>query len=166
MFFIDAIPPKPNKDASGVYLALLGVSLWSFYFWILLAHSPSLWHNTNDMTSRYMYFALSIIIGVALGLVYGWVISPVQFVDTSPDMLRIDYKADYVLMVSEAYSYDDDLLKAVQRLAQLGSDDLPSLVEEAIILAVENGYQPEDLALMRQLYEAVRTWNPVLETGQ
>ena len=46
------------------------------------------------------------IIGIALGLLYGWVIEPVKFVDTTPASLRADYQTDYVLMVAEAYRSD------------------------------------------------------------
>ena len=122
----------------------------------------ALWHNTNVM-SRYVYFALAILVGIGLGLLYGWVISPVEFVDTSPNMLREDYKADYVLMVAEAYSNEDDLQRAVQRLGLLGGDDIPANVEQALVFAVDQGYTADDLVLMRTLYEAVQTWNPALE---
>jgi hypothetical protein len=113
--------------------------------------------------SRYVYFALAILAGIGLGLLYGWVISPVEFVDTSPNMLREDYKADYVLMVAEVYSNEDDLQLAVQRLGLLGGDDIPANVEQALVFAVDQGYTADDLALMRTLYEAVQTWNPALE---
>ena len=42
-------------------------------------------------------------LGIGLGLLYGWVIDPADFFDLTPDTLRADYKADYVLMTAEAY---------------------------------------------------------------
>ena len=50
------------------------------------------------MTSRWILFIFAILVGAGLGLLYGWVINPVDYVDTTPDTLRIDYKTDYVLM--------------------------------------------------------------------
>ena len=46
--------------------------------------------------SRWTLPLLALLIGIALGLVYGWIISPVEYVDTTPDTLRADYRADYV----------------------------------------------------------------------
>ena len=49
---------------------------------------------------RWFLFFLSIALGLAAGLYYGWVINPVEYVNTTPDTLRVDYQADYVLMVA------------------------------------------------------------------
>jgi hypothetical protein len=39
---------------------------------------------------------------MARGLLYGWMVNPVRYVNTTPDTLRADYQLDYVLMVAEA----------------------------------------------------------------
>lgn len=114
-------------------------------------------------TDRYIYFALAVLAGVGLGLLYGWVISPVKFFDTTPDTLRIDYQTDYVLMVSEAYADEDDIQLALRRLGFLGTDKPVEMAQNAIVYAVSASYAPEDLALMRELGEAVRSWNSALE---
>lgn len=101
-------------------------------------------------------------IGIAAGLYYGWVISPVEYVDTSPDTLSIDYKTDYVLMAAEAYQVERDPALAIQRLAVLGGDPLEMVVQA--ILSAERRYIDNDLALMRQLSEALQAWQ--LEAGQ
>lgn len=115
---------------------------------------------------RYIYFFAAIFVGIGLGLLYGWVVSPVQFYDTTPATLRIDYQADYVLMVAEAYARDDDAMLAVERLYFLGAASPQEVVQQAIVYAAQVGYAPEDLALMRELGEAARTWdsafNPTL----
>jgi hypothetical protein len=72
------------------------------------------------MNARWIRFIVMIAIGVGIGLLYGWVIEPVRYVDTAPDSLRLDYKTDYVLMVAEAYQVEHDLNLAVQRLSLLG----------------------------------------------
>ena len=113
---------------------------------------------------RYIYFFGAVIFGVGLGLYYGWVVSPVQFYDTTPGTLRVDYQSDYVLMVAEAYAREQDALLAVERLYLLGEVNPVEKVQEAIVFGVQAGYAPEDLALMRELGEAVRTWNSSLDT--
>jgi hypothetical protein len=66
---------------------------------------------------------LGVIIGVALGVVYGWVISPVSYTDTAPAALRADYKDQYLILIAASYAADGDLDRAGQRLAELGLAD-------------------------------------------
>lgn len=108
---------------------------------------------------RYLLFLLVIAIGVALGLFYGWVVSPVLLVDTAPNSLREDYRADFVLMVAEVYASEGDLERAARRLAQLGGHPLEA-VQAASVFAVQIGYDPRDLLLLRDLAEALRAWDP------
>ncbi len=112
--------------------------------------------------SRWIGFILAILVGAAAGMLYGWVVSPVEYVDTTPQTLRVDYKSDYVLMVAEAYSTERDLAKAVTRLAALGSDMPAEIVRQAILFAESQGYTDADVALMRSLWRDLETWNPAL----
>ena len=105
--------------------------------------------------SRWLRFLIVIIIGIALGLLYGWLIDPVDFVDTTPNTLRADYKADYVLMVAEIYSTDRDAEGAVIRLTFLGDPSPVDSVENAMIFAVETGYAAQDLRVLRDLSDAL-----------
>lgn len=115
--------------------------------------------------SRWIRFLLAILFGGALGLAYGWYLNPVQYVDTTPDTLRVDYKSDYVLMAAEAYSADADLELAARRLAQLGDDPPLEIVRQAILFAERQGYTDADIALMRALDSALQAWIPVVETA-
>ena len=72
-------------------------------------------------SNRWLFFIIALIAGIAMGLTYGWVIDPVDFFDLTPDTLRADYKADYVLMVAEAYRVEQDPSLAARRLAIFGS---------------------------------------------
>lgn len=104
---------------------------------------------------RWVTFFIAIVIGLALGLAYGWLINPVEYVDTSPDTLRIDYKTDFVLMVAEAYHNDMNLALAVHRLAQLGNSPPNEITTQAINFANEAGYLESDIILMQQLLDAL-----------
>ena len=95
-------------------------------------------------------------------MLYGWVVNPVEYVDTTPQTLRVDYKSDYVLMVAEAYSSEQDLAKAVTRLAVLGSEMPAEIVRQAILFAESQGYTDADVALMSSLARDLDTWNPTL----
>jgi len=111
--------------------------------------------------SRWISFIIAILVGIGLGLFYGWVIDPVDYVDTTPDSLRQDYRADYVLMVAEAYQLERDPALAVGRLAFLGGGDHLSIVGEAIGFAREVGYSQSDQAILELLFEAVENLSGV-----
>ena len=103
---------------------------------------------------------IAIILGVALGLFYGWVISPVQFVDTTPASLRADYRADYVLMVAEAYHADQNAQLAAQRLAIFGSDPPDFIASQALQTGRVAGYAPNDITLLQDLTRAMQAYQP------
>ena len=114
--------------------------------------------------SRWIRFVFAILIGAAAGLVYGWVINPVEYIDTSPDTLRVDYQSDYVLMVAEIYNIEGDKTVAVRRLALLGNDHPSEIVHKALLFAERQGYTDSDIELMRTLQTDLKSWNPALET--
>jgi len=105
--------------------------------------------------SRWIRFFIIIIVGIGLGLLYGWLIDPVEFVDTTPTTLRTDYKADYVLMIAEIYSVDRDAEMAVVRLTYLEDPSPVDSVQNALIFAVDAGYGSEDLRILRDLSDAL-----------
>jgi hypothetical protein len=107
------------------------------------------------MSSRWVRFGLVILIGIAAGLYYGWVVNPVKYVDAPPDTLRIDFKSDYALMVAEAYSQGQDLETARQRLAIFNTTPV-DLVNQAIVFGQGHGYAEQDLLEMRTLLEALQ----------
>jgi len=112
--------------------------------------------------SRWVRFFVVLFIGFGIGLLYGWFVDPVDYVDTFPDTLREDYKADYVLMVAEAYQFEQDIDLAIERLAYLSPTPPVSLVENAMFFAVQSGYTPADLGLLRNFSDALLP-EPTLE---
>ena len=129
-----------------------------------------MWHNSRDM-SRWFWFFIAIGLGAALGLFYGWYISPVEYDNVTPDSLGVGYKLDYVLMVAEAYSAEQDPAMAVRRLAVLGNKPPVEIVREAILTAEDPlkfkdkmAYPDADLEKMRLLEKALVAWNPIVET--
>ena len=67
--------------------------------------------------SRWIFLVLGFGIGLAGGLYYTWLLSPVEYVETAPDSLRSDFRADYLGLIASAYSSDGDLVRARTRLA-------------------------------------------------
>lgn len=104
---------------------------------------------------RFFLFLVMIAAGAGVGLLYGWVINPVQYQDSMPDKLHPVYQADYVLMVAEIYQADQNLDEARQRLVFLGSRPPEEIAAEALQTARELDYQPADQERMVDLVEAL-----------
>lgn len=75
-----------------------------------------------------MYLVTGIILGIAFGLVYSWVISPVEYVNAAPNTLREDFKRQYLTLISIAYTASGDLERAKARLNELGEVDIAQAV--------------------------------------
>jgi len=109
---------------------------------------------------RWIWFFIVVLLGVGVGLLYGWVINPVKYVDTTPAKLRSDYQTDYVLMVAEAYQTEGDLDLAARRLAVLGESAPAEIVRQTMILAAQIPYADSDQELLSLLASDLQTWSP------
>ena len=109
---------------------------------------------------RWFLFALAIAAGLGLGLYYGWVVSPLAYVDTNPTTLRLDFRADYTLMVAESFRRDQNIENAAQRLAYLGNEAPAGFAAEALNFAQKNNFNPVDISLLQTLEEALLARNP------
>jgi hypothetical protein len=69
-------------------------------------------------------------IGAGIGLVIGWNIAPVQYVDSRLSDLDQRYKDDYTVMVAAAYQVDGDLNEVIRRLQPLGVSNIPVYVRD------------------------------------
>ncbi len=58
--------------------------------------------------------------GLILGLLWAWVIDPVDFVDATPAYLRADLQEDYLRMAIDSYRLNPDPNLALQRWQNLG----------------------------------------------
>lgn len=74
------------------------------------------------------YLLTGLILGVGLGLVYAWMISPVEYVDAGPYSLREDFKDQYRLMIALAYMADDNFERAKARLDQLKDPNIAQTI--------------------------------------
>ena len=101
------------------------------------------------------------IAGIATGLTYGWVIDPVDFFDLTPDTLRADYKADYVLMVAEAFRFNQDPGLAARQIAIFGSQSPSTIAASGLEYARTNGFDDSDIALMQELVTALQAWSGI-----
>jgi hypothetical protein len=109
--------------------------------------------------SRWTIFLLVLIGGLGLGLLYGWVINPVSYQDTTLENLRIDYKTDYTLMVAEVYHSEKDMEWALIQLTLLGDSSPLLSVENALRFGAQAEYTLPDMFLLRDLHNALKENN-------
>ena len=64
--------------------------------------------------------------GLLLGLLIGWVVAPVKFVDATPAYLRADLQEDYLRMAIDSFRLNSNPDLAVQRWQNLGSSVQPA----------------------------------------
>ena len=66
---------------------------------------------------------LALVVGVGLGLVYAWMISPLRVSNADPGTLRGDFKDQYRSAIAAAYAANDNLPRALARLQLLRDPD-------------------------------------------
>jgi hypothetical protein len=113
------------------------------------------------MQKRWIPIIITVILGIVLGIAYGWLISPVEYTNVTPELLRSDFRTDYVLMIAEAYHVDQNPENASQKLAILGSEEPKILASQAYEYASQYAYDADDLALIQELALALQTWQPL-----
>ncbi len=111
--------------------------------------------------TRILGFVIAVLLGMIAGLALGWLVLPATPVSSTPDSLRFDYKADYVLMAAEAYSADKNLDQAGEQLAALGGSSPAATANQAVLWASQHGYADEDLRKMADLATGLRAWTPL-----
>ncbi len=96
-----------------------------------------------------------VVLGLALGLIMGWGIWPVEWENATPGHLRSDFQSDYILWVANQYANDGDQERA---RAKLGVEfwEEGAFVEAVEKLAGEHEGGPEAMRL-RALKELTET---------
>jgi len=106
--------------------------------------------------ARLIGFVIAILLGVAGGLVLGWLYFPTEISSTSLQDLRADYKADYVLMVAETYSADGDAQQALDLLTKINPDNPLRTVQQGLLTAQQLGYADWEMRYMADLEMGIR----------
>ena len=103
---------------------------------------------------------LGLTAGVALGLLLGWVVWPVEIVDTSISDLAPEHKEEYVLMVAKAYACDGDLEKAQARLERLEVPNINGWLSAQIDSYIAEGRDEADIQALAALADAMGVTSP------
>ena len=95
-----------------------------------------------------LYLLTGLVLGLALGLLYAWVISPIKYSDIAPASLVSTDQDQYRKMIALAYGADQDLPRARERLKLVSSGDAQqALVAQAQRMLAEKKSAQEARAL-------------------
>lgn len=103
---------------------------------------------------------LGLAAGLAVGLLLGWVVWPVQFVDTAISDLAPEHKDEYVLLVASAYLTDRNVEKAQSRLARLEVPNIGSWLSAEIDNYIAGGRDEADIQALAALANALGVTSP------
>lgn len=105
--------------------------------------------------SWFSWLFLGLVVGLAGGLLYTWVLSPVVYVDASPARLTAAYQAEYIFLVSQSYAANGDWPQAQARLQELNNPAINEVVAAQLESYLRQGWAPgyvQNMALLaRQL---------------
>ncbi len=102
------------------------------------------------LNRRWVVPALTAVAGIVVGLLYGWVISPVRWVNGTPAQLREDMRVDYMRMAIDSYAVNRDADLALARYQALGDFGAASL---AAVGADPAGVDPTAIQRFRAAIE-------------
>ena len=104
-------------------------------------------------------------IGLALGLLIAWVISPVQYTDTSPSSMRTEFKDQYRVAIAMAFNATGNLERAQARLSLVGDQEiLQALISQAERMFA-TGNQPDDAYEISGLVNALSAVSQIPTTA-
>jgi hypothetical protein len=107
--------------------------------------------------------AVGVVAGVAVALVIGWGIAPVQYVDSPLHLLAQHYKDECTVMAAAAFQEDGDLNLAIERLWPLGVEDVANWVQDVTERYISQGRNVADIADLVALAEAFGKLTPSME---
>lgn len=117
------------------------------------------------MTRRTDFLVLTggVVLGLALGLIYAWLIDPVELVNTTPDLMQLNHRHEWIRLAALSYAADGDLERAETRLAPLPRND----VEEALVALIEayaaQGRPAETMRALSRLAEELGVYTPAMD---
>jgi hypothetical protein len=99
---------------------------------------------------------------LAIGLVYTWVLDPVELVNTDPGLMRSDYRQDWVSLAALSYVVDGDLERARGRLSGLEQDDVAVGMQVLIEEYAAAGRPAETLRRLAVLARNLDVYTPAM----
>lgn len=108
------------------------------------------------------YLLTGLVIGAMLGVLYAWLLQPVQYTNTTPASLRADFKDQYRALIASAYMADGDLVRARARLDLLKDQDVYQVLAVQAQHTLAEGKAPQEARALGMLAVALGQSPPTL----
>jgi hypothetical protein len=93
------------------------------------------------------YLLTGLVIGVVIGILYAWLVQPVQYTNTTPASLQPIFKDRYRSLIALAYLTNSDMVRASARLELLKDEDAYKTLSEQAQRSLAEGLLQEARAL-------------------
>jgi hypothetical protein len=104
---------------------------------------------------KWLFLLLGLALGLAAGLMYTWILNPVQFYNTDPVDLHPQHKETWILLVAATYRQDGDLDRAISRLARLEDPNIGQTVANITDQAIRAGRSATRIRALAALADAL-----------
>jgi len=105
---------------------------------------------------------LALVVGLAIGLMWGWVIQPVKYTDATPQLLRVGLQEDYMRMTIDSFRVNRDPNLAIRRWDDLGTAAAPMF---ALVQKNPNGIDPAVINAFGQVIQIVKGPDALVPSG-
>lgn len=112
--------------------------------------------------ARSSLLLLGLLLGLAGGLVYAWLLNPIVYVDALPSRMSARYQEEYIFLVSQSYAYTGDWEMAQSRLAALNDPALPQRVAALFERSLREGAPANTVRNLAILTRMLGGSNPAL----
>ena len=79
----------------------------------------------------FFLIVVAVVAGLGLGLLVGWVLWPVEWINAAPENMRVEYQSDWLNMAIDSYSVNQNDELAIQRFSYLGETG-PALLAQTV----------------------------------
>lgn len=110
------------------------------------------------------YLLTGLLIGLVLGVIYAWMFSPLEYVDTTPDSLRADFKDEYRFLIAFSHRAHGNLERTRARLSLLGDPDPAAALGEQAQRMLSGDAQMSAVRILADLAEVLQ--NPALQSAE
>ncbi len=112
-------------------------SKWVGRLWL---ETPLSFEKAVKATVTFILIGLAA--GLGLGLLFGWVVWPVEYYDADVAAFHPKYKLEYAAMVGASYELDGNWELAAARLQALQEEDTGAWLRDSIHRAIAEGQDP------------------------
>ncbi len=114
------------------------------------------------LIAQWWALILGLAIGLTGGLVYTWVINPVELVNTDPALLRVDFRREWVRLAALSYVATGNMDRAMARFKTIDSETVEHALSNLIEEYAAAGRQAETLRSLTTLAQALDVQTPAM----